>query len=174
MTTTRSGSSSASISSGALAASRSTAVPGLAAKDVIDVQITVASLDNNDAVSRLQQAGYVFRQEITRDNLVNMPDTSSQLAKRFFNQQPGNRASNIHVREHARLNQLYPLLFRDYLRTDADTRMAYEQIKRELAKRFADDVSAYYAIKDPYMDTVFRAALLWRDQTRWQPDNSFV
>ena len=77
------------------------------------------------------------------------------------------------MREEGRLNQLYPLLFRDFLRADEPTRLAYEDIKRELARRFADDVEAYYAIKDPYMDTVYRAALMWKEATAWTPDDAF-
>jgi len=66
------------------------------------------------------------------------------------------------VRKLGRLNQQYPLLFRDYLIADANVRQAYEQVKRELATRFAHDSQAYYAIKEPYMDTLYRAALLWQ------------
>jgi len=52
-------------------------------------------------------------------------------------------------------------------------RNAYQTIKIELAKYFPDDIDAYYAIKDPYMDTVYRAAQAWAKLTGWQPGDDF-
>ncbi len=44
-------------------------------------------------------------------------------------------------------------------------RQAYQCIKIELVKRFAEDSDAYYAIKDSYMDTAYQAtALLWKEK----------
>ncbi|MEM9622657.1 MAG: GrpB family protein [Pseudomonadota bacterium] len=150
----------------------STAVPGLAAKDVIDLQITVVALANDEVSGSLAQAGYRETPNVW-DNLVGVPDRSEQLAKRFFVQPEGQRRAHVHVREAGRLNQQYPLLFRDYLRHEPAARHAYQAIKQALAERFADDVEAYYAIKDPYMDTVYQAASWWAQVTRWQPDEDF-
>jgi len=148
----------------------STAVVGLAAKDVIDIQLTVTKLSNRSAIGPLTKRGYQLRDDIRFDNLVGMPDNDPQLAKHYLTQPPGQRAVHVHVREQGRINQEYPLLFRDFLRADANVRQAYERIKRELAQRFPNDSSAYYAIKDPYMDTIYAAACLWRDATGWQQD----
>ena len=68
---------------------------------------------------------------------------------------------NLHVRAAGKPNQRYPLLFRDYLRAHPDAARTIERIKRELAGRFANDVDAYYAIKDPVYDLVWRAAQGW-------------
>ena len=65
------------------------------------------------------------------------------------------------------------MLFRDFLRSNSLVRKAYDVVKRELAQHFPDNPVAYYAIKDPYMDTVYRAALMWRDSTGWKPDDDF-
>ncbi len=151
----------------------STAVPRLAAKDIIDIQVSVADINrNSNLVHRLKALGYDFRTHIKNDNLVGVESSSPELQKIFFRQPKGQRPANVHVREEGRLNQLYALLFRDFLRADTFVRSAYESVKRELARRFADDVDAYYAIKDPYMDTVYRAALLWKDATSWKPDGN--
>jgi GrpB-like predicted nucleotidyltransferase (UPF0157 family) len=64
-------------------------------------------------------------------------------------------------------------MFRDFLRNDDFMREAYQKLKIELAERFPDDVKAYYAIKDPYMDTVYRAAQLWAEWNKWLPDENF-
>jgi hypothetical protein len=42
-------------------------------------------------------------------------------------------------------------------------------IKREIAKRHANDVEAYYDIKDPVYDLIWEAAQAWAAQTRWAP-----
>lgn len=47
----------------------------------------------------------------------------------FFREPEGQRRAHIHVREMGRLNQRYPLLFRDYLRADTMVRTAYESVK---------------------------------------------
>lgn len=152
----------------------STAIPGLAAKDVIDLQITVSDLTDTTSITRLTQAGYELRDDIEFDNLVGRPTDDPALQKRYLTEPDGERPIHIHVRETGRLNQIYALLFRDYLRADATTRSAYAQIKRQLAARFPDNASAYYAIKDPYMDTIYQAACLWRDATSWTPDEDYL
>ncbi len=147
----------------------STAVVGLAAKDVIDVQITVANLASETVSTILAQAGYQPVPDL-QDSLVGVHQGSVELKKAFLCERKSARRANIHVREAGRLNQRYALLFRDYLRSNAAVRAAYQQIKLELAQRFPNDTQAYYAIKDPYMDTVFAAAELWAEASGWQID----
>ncbi|MEM7016291.1 MAG: GrpB family protein [Pseudomonadota bacterium] len=151
----------------------STSVPGLSAKDIIDIQISVSDLDNKDALLPLEKLGYP-RPKHNNDVLVGLEDDSPELQKLFLKEPAGQRRTNIHVREVGRLNQAYPLLFRDYLRADSRIREAYQMIKIELAARFPEDIDAYYAIKDPYMDTVYQAALLWAKQNDWQLDQNFL
>ena len=61
------------------------------------------------------------------------------------------------------------MLFRDYLRLHPNSARTIELIKRELAKRHADDADAYYDIKDPVYDLVWDAAQAWAAQTGWNP-----
>ena len=147
----------------------STAVPGLAAKDVIDIQITVANLDDDTAVRLLSAAGFNNRPQVRCDNLIGLNDDNPELAKRFLREIPGTRRAHLHLRERGRLNQQYPLLMRDFLRAQPKMAQAYAAIKRELAQRFASDANAYYAIKDPYMDSLYYAAVIWHDSGRPQP-----
>lgn len=148
----------------------STSVPGLPAKDVIDVQVTVASIKDARLIALMTDAGYDHRAGVTFDNLVGYEAGAAALEKRFFRHRPAERAAHIHIRESGRLNQRYPLLFRDFLKADAQMRQAYALVKQELAARFPNDSNAYYAIKDPYMDTLYRAACLWADQVGWHPE----
>ncbi len=151
----------------------STSVPNLAAKDIIDVQVSVANLDDEAVLCCLQNIGYRLSPERTKDNIVGMDDDSVELEKFFFLQPSKQRRAHIHVRETGRVNQIYPLLFRDYLRVHESTRCAYQKTKIELAKKFPNDPQSYYAIKDPYMDAIYQAALAWSDKSSWHPDQSF-
>jgi GrpB-like predicted nucleotidyltransferase (UPF0157 family) len=139
----------------------STAVPGLGAKDVIDVQITVPAL-TPEVLQKLIDAGYQHFAGITRDHTPPGADTDpARWAKFFFNERRGERRANIHVRAAGNPNQQYPLLFRDYLRAHPHSARAVELIKRELARLHPDDMDAYYDIKDPVYDLIWDAAQEW-------------
>ena len=151
----------------------STSVADLAAKDVIDIQITVAELDNALSVVKMLVGLSYEHINYLHDNLIGLDDHSVELKKFYLRASSARRPTHIHIREEGRLNQIYALLFRDYLRADQQVRLAYEKIKCELAERFHEDIQSYYAIKDPFMDTVYRAALLWKDAVGWQPDDNY-
>lgn len=146
----------------------STSVPGLGAKDVIDIQITVDKLSPN-IISKMVNAGYVHIERITNDHVPRGEDENPQLwEKLIFNESQGQRRANIHVRVQGNPNQKYPLLFRDYLRAHPNSAQSVELIKREIAKRHADDIEAYYDIKDPVYDLIWDAALDWSTYTNWK------
>ncbi|WP_404405609.1 GrpB family protein [Pelagibacterium halotolerans] len=142
----------------------STAVPGLAAKDVIDIQISVDALDRIDP-ARLEGLG--FRHIAARlDHCppgMEMP--ADDLAKLFF--RGAARPAHIHIREKGRFNQRYALLCRDFLRSHKVAADAYALIKRRLAERFATDVDAYYDIKDPVFDIIVEGANEWAMRIGW-------
>ena len=141
----------------------STSVAGLAAKDIIDVQITTNDL--GAATVTLTELGYTHKPGLT-DLLVGCEDPQ-QLVKEVFSGRPGDRAANIHVRIAGRRNQRYALLFRDYLRADPVVRDAYGLLKERLAALYPDDVEGYYDIKDPVMDMIYRGAEAWAAATGW-------
>ncbi len=139
----------------------STSVPGLAAKDVIDVQVTVAAL-GDDVTRAMTAAGFTYRADITADHVPpGMPAKPADWSKLYFQNKPGARRSHIHVRVLGAPNQGYALLFRDYLRAHPEAAAALAEIKRQLAARFPDDADCYYAIKDPVCDVIWNAAREW-------------
>ena len=147
----------------------STSVPGLGAKDVIDIQITVEQLSPK-IIQKMVNAGYQHLGNITSDHVPLGEDMNPKLwEKLIFTQPPEQRRANIHVRVDGNPNQHYPLLFRDYLRAHPNSARSIELIKREIAKRHADDVEAYYDIKDPVYDLIWDAALDWAKYTNWEP-----
>ncbi len=147
----------------------STSVPGLGAKDIIDVQVTVQEL-NAEVRDKLVAGGFEHRTHITHDHVPLGEDENPKLwEKLIFGQPQGQRRANIHVRAAGNPNQRYPLLFRDYLRAHPNSARTVELIKRQLAKHHAHDVEAYYEIKDPVYDLVWEAALGWAQTIAWEP-----
>jgi GrpB-like predicted nucleotidyltransferase (UPF0157 family) len=145
----------------------STSVPGLAAKDVIDIQISVAALDEQ-VFSALTGLGYTRYESILCDHLPpKFVGAENEWEKWFFNPPPGQRRTNTHVRVLGRANQRYPLLFRDYLRSHTDTAEAYAELKRRLAQNLADP-KTYPDVKDPAVDLIYFAAEAWAKATHWQ------
>lgn len=152
----------------------STSVTGLVAKDIIDIQITVESIEDHATIDLLVNEGYRHRKNIRHDILIGLPTDSPELKKHFIREPEGSRVTNIHIRESGRLNQIYPLLFRDYLRSTPHVRDAYGEIKLQLANKFKNNTDAYYDIKDPYMDTVYYGARSWAELIKWKVDCDYM
>lgn len=147
----------------------STSVPGLAAKDVIDLQVSVASLDPGEPIeAAIAAAGFVARSDIRGDHEpVGAEPARSLWRKRYGGAWPPARETHIHIRQLGLPNQRYALLFRDYLRASPATRDNYARLKRELARLHPDDIDAYYAIKDPLCDLILDAAERWAAAGGW-------
>jgi len=148
----------------------STAFPSLCAKDIIDVQVTVASL--HEARVALRSAGFIERVEIQQDHVPSgYLGHEADWSKAFFTEPPGLRRTNVYVREAHKPNQRYALLFRDYLLGHPHAAQAYGELKRRLAASLADDVD-YPDVKDPAVDLIYFAAEDWARQTGWHPPSS--
>jgi GrpB-like predicted nucleotidyltransferase (UPF0157 family) len=151
----------------------STAVLGLAAKDVLDTQVTVADLDDLDLRCATDRVGLLWKDDVACDhappgsNLV-----AAELTKRLAVQRAPARHANVHIRLAGRFNQRYALLCRDFLRTHPGTCRAYAEVKRQLAKHFPHDVGAYYDVKDPAFDLFMSVAPEWATNVGWQPGPS--
>ncbi|MFM2303534.1 MAG: hypothetical protein RLZZ135_943 [Cyanobacteriota bacterium] len=126
----------------------STAVPGLAAKPIIDLLIGVRSLFTAKqlVISPLESLGYAY----WRDN----PDPQRMF---FVKGLPPNspRTHHIHMVEPDSI--LWErLLFRDYLRQHPDEAKNYAQLKRQLANRFANNREAYTQGKTKYIQSIMK------------------
>ncbi|WP_220193267.1 GrpB family protein [Ktedonospora formicarum] len=152
----------------------STSVPGLAAKDIIDVQVTVQDFTHTaQLIDILSSLGYTWIERITGDHVPpNYQGAETDWQKIVFRHPTTQRPTNLHVRAQGRPNQRYPILFRDYLRAHPVASAAYAQIKQALSQRHPDDVDFYYDIKDPLCDIVIEAAYDWAHTTNWQPGPS--
>jgi GrpB-like predicted nucleotidyltransferase (UPF0157 family) len=144
----------------------STAVAGLPAKDVIDIQLTVSDLSAVDGAA-IEARG--FRERFGRvdhcpPGLI-VPEV--ELQKRFFI--GTGRRVHLHIRQGGRFNQRFALLSRDFLRTHPTSAGAYALIKQRLASRFPEDEDAYYDIKDPVFDIIMDGAEDWARLIGWSP-----
>lgn len=149
----------------------STSVPGLAAKDIIDVQITVAALEPN-LYSAMLAMGYTPPEGIWSDHRPpSAKGPESDWQKWYFIEPASQRKTNTHVRVQGRANQRYALLFRDYLRAHPGPAAAYAELKRRLARELANP-HLYPWVKDPAVDLIYFAAEAWAEGIRWQPGPS--
>ncbi|HXD60171.1 MAG TPA: GrpB family protein, partial [Thermoleophilaceae bacterium] len=97
----------------------STSVPGLAAKPIVDVLVTVADPEDDPAFAPLVEAGYELRVIEPGHRMFRTP------------------AADVHVHVWAVGDPevVRYLAFRQRLRANADDRASYERLKRKLAKR---------------------------------------
>lgn len=148
----------------------STAIPGLCAKDVIDVQVTVQALEGGIA-QRMLDAGFTSHTGFLRQDHLppGFEEQPQDWSKFFFMQGLGARRCNIHIRQLGKPNQRYPLLVRDFLRQDIRSAEAYGRLKKRLAVALADP-DTYPDVKDPAADLIYLAAERWARETNWQPD----
>jgi GrpB-like predicted nucleotidyltransferase (UPF0157 family) len=142
----------------------STSVPGLAAKDVIDIQLAVTELSEGFR-ELMETLGYKHHPLLT-DKAPADAD-AGEFRKQVFTEPNGQRRANIHVRRLGATNMRRALLFRDYLCAHPTTAAAYGLLKQRLAAEQPDDREFYYAIKDPVFEIIWEPAERWAAQTEW-------
>jgi len=148
----------------------STAVPGLPAKDVLDLQLTVPSLAAADAAAdALAGAGFPRREDIDIDTVHPAAPDPQQWRKRFHQSADPGRLVNLHVRVAGTAGWRYALLFRDWLLADAQVRAEYLAIKRQAAAAHPDDRYNYADAKEPWFAAALPRAEEWAARTGWTP-----
>jgi GrpB-like predicted nucleotidyltransferase (UPF0157 family) len=148
----------------------STSIPQMAAKNVLDLQLSVWDLAEAAGAfdGPLAQLGYL-RRPYEHDHVPAGDDSDPRLWAKVFwlrRNHPGGDV-NLHVRIVGSPNERLALLFRDYLRAHPLAVAAYGQFKVSLAAHL--DLAAYTDVKDPVVDLVVAAAAEWAAATGWQP-----
>ena len=135
----------------------STSIPGLAAKPIIDIQISVTSFEPMDPYRRpLEESGFEYRNK------------NPELTKRYFKEPQGvTERTHIHVRRAGSFSEQYSLLFRDYMRCHAAAASEYAGLKLKLAEQHRDDRNAYTEAKDAFLWDIIRRADRWAQDTGW-------
>jgi GrpB-like predicted nucleotidyltransferase (UPF0157 family) len=149
----------------------STAIPGMAAKDVLDLQVTVTSLEDaaRDFDRPLGSIGF-RRTPYERDHVpAGWQDDGQRWVKRLWARRGHPDGDvNLHVRLAGSPNERLALLFRDWFRAHPEAVPAYAEFKRSLAAT-APDTATYSDVKDPVVDLVITVAGTWAAATGWQP-----
>jgi DNA-3-methyladenine glycosylase I len=124
----------------------STSVPGLAAKPVLDVQVSVPDLDEESAfVPGRESLGVVLR--------------GREPGHRYLRTPPGVRPRvHVHVCATGSDWERDHLLFPAYLRAHPERRDAYAALKRDLAERFRTDRLAYTMRKTRFVEDTLALA----------------
>ena len=149
----------------------STAIPGMAAKDVLDIQVSVDDLDRAvDAFDvPLRSLGFE-RGAYDRDHVpAGCLDDPRLWAKRYWSRRESSDGdANLHVRGVGSPNERLALLFRDWFRAHPSAVPAYAVFKRSLADAVPDS-GVYSDVKDPVVDLVVTIAETWAHHTSWTP-----
>ena len=128
----------------------STAVPGLGAKPIVDMLLGVRRLAEVEArIPALEALGWEY-----------VPRHEEWFPQRrfFALPRPPPRSHHLHAVEIGCAFWRDHLLFRDLLRARPETAAAYERLKRELARKHADDREAYTEAKAPFIQAVLERA----------------
>ena len=129
----------------------STAVPGLAAKPIIDLAVGVSSLGaaRAGAIEPLRALGYTY-----------LPEYESWLPDELFFRKgiPGPWTHHVHMMEPSNPRWRDLLLFRDYLRANPAIAEAYASLKKALALVFEDDIAGFRQAKAPFVQAVMARA----------------
>jgi GrpB-like predicted nucleotidyltransferase (UPF0157 family) len=121
----------------------STSVPGLAAKPIIDIDLSVADPDDEPSyVPDLEAAGYVLRVREPQHRMLRTPERDVQ----------------VHVCALGSEWESRHLIFRDWLRQHPDDRQRYEDVKRSLAGRVWEDTNDYADAKTDVIVDIMRRA----------------
>lgn len=135
----------------------STAVRGMDARDIIDMQITVAGLsDAEELAADLLRAGYPRLAQITAD--ITLDGGNVQWHKRFHGSADPGRPTHLHIRVDGSPNQRFALLFVDWLNANPGIRADYLALKRGAA--------------DPqtWLREAYGRAWAWAESVGWSPD----
>jgi len=129
----------------------STAVLGLAAKPIIDIQISVARLQPMNAyAAALEQLGY-----------VHLPHADDARCPFFHRPGEWPHTHHVHVVEAGGEEERRTLAFRDCLRAQPELAREYEALKHRLASRFSgtdhDAQQAYSDAKTEFIERALRA-----------------
>ncbi|MCQ8836272.1 GrpB family protein [Streptomyces malaysiensis] len=148
----------------------STAVPGMAAKPVFDLQAGVRDLQEAQHAFAPLLADRGF--ELTPYRQDHVPagsdDDPARWTKRLWTRR-GHREPdvNFHVRVAGSPNERLALLFRDWLRAHPAAVPAYARFKQVLAGA-VPDLATYADVKDPVVDLVIAVAEPWARATGWR------
>jgi GrpB-like predicted nucleotidyltransferase (UPF0157 family) len=149
----------------------STSIPNMAAKDVLDVQVSISNLDDVARTFDAPLGALGFqRSPYETDHIpAGQSDSPANWAKRLWLRRGHTDGDvNLHVRLAGSPNERFALLFRDWFRAHPEAVPAYAAFKMGLAV-VAQDTDIYSDVKDPVVDLVIAVAEPWAVSVGWHP-----
>jgi GrpB-like predicted nucleotidyltransferase (UPF0157 family) len=138
----------------------STAIPGMAAKPIIDIAVAVADTGVIESLVRpLEALGYQYRGLLLG------------IEGHYFFRKGDPREYYLHVFSHHSEFWVRRIAFRDYLITRGDVAAEYRTLKERLAAEHADDRTSYTAQKNAFVEKVTDIALKAQRDDRADMDN---
>lgn len=144
----------------------STSVPGLDAKDVVDVQVVVADLEVAQRLAAdLSTVGLVTLSGRWWDNARD----GTTWDKAFVTNADPTRDVNCHIRPASSPAWRQAVLLRDWLRAHPDDAREYAELKHRLVARPWDSIDAYASAKTPFLRGALDRAERWALRCGWVP-----
>lgn len=134
----------------------STSVPGLMAKPIVDIDLSVADADD--------EAAYL--------PAMNAPGTTCGSGNRGTGWCAPPPGVHVHICAAGGAWERRHLLFRDWLRHDPVDRDRYQRVKQDLTRRDWPSMNDYAAAKSPIINDITRHAERWALETSWTVDRS--
>lgn len=126
----------------------STSIEGISAKPIIDIAVGLDRLEDFEN----------YRELFQKDLNYSIKDDSDKDEVLIRRGPEENRTHFIHISEKTSPRFNNYLKFRDYMREHADARDEYEQLKQELAMKYADDRKSYTAAKAEFISKIIEKA----------------
>lgn len=126
----------------------STSIPGLSAKPIIDMLVVLESFNEFEKVKNyFKDEPYSIKEDSPSDEILVRKragtDTTTHL---------------IHIMEVNTKRCTNTILFKNYLINHPETLKEYEKLKKDLAKKYADNRKMYTASKNDFIQSVLKAA----------------
>lgn len=125
----------------------STSIEGLSSKPIIDIAIAVEKLEDFEQIKEeFQKEPYSVKEDSVCDEILIRKGNED------------NRTHFIHVMEIESKRYKDTIKFRDYMRSHAEAVKEYEELKEELAKKYADDRKMYTSSKNEFIQNILKNA----------------
>lgn len=125
----------------------STSVKGLSAKPIIDIAVALNKLEDFEKVKeRFQKEPYSIKED---------SDDGEILVRKGSEE---NRTHFIHVMEICSKRYKDTIAFRNYLRKHEEAMQEYEELKKDLATKYADNRKMYTSSKNEYIKSIIKKA----------------
>jgi len=125
----------------------STSIEGLSSKPIIDISVTLKSLNDFEKVKEyFEKEPYSVKEDSVIDE---------QLVRKG---PKDNITHLIHIMEESSARYKNTILFRDYIRNHIEILREYEQLKKDLAEKYADNRPMYTASKNDFIQKILKLA----------------